>query len=59
MMQVALKRMEAPGTLELSWGVGLEVGSSVLRRGCRGGMGIGTVRGWKGGIKSEVQIKNK
>jgi len=51
-MHLTLKRLEAPGSLEVWWGgdLLLETGS-----GQGGGMGCGTVRGWTGsGIKSGV-----
>jgi len=55
-MHLTLKRLEAPGSLEVWWGgwdgdilVEMRVG------GWGGGMGYGTVRGWtRRGIKSGV-----
>jgi hypothetical protein len=54
MMYLTLKRVEAPGSLEVRWGGGdihMETGS------WGGSMVCGTVRGWSGvemGIKSGV-----
>jgi hypothetical protein len=58
MMNLILKRLEAPGSLEVRWGGGW--GHSLGDRGWGGGTGCGTVRGWMGvfGVKYKL-LKNK
>jgi hypothetical protein len=53
MMYLTLKRLEAPGNLEVRWDRGGDI--HVETGGWEGGMGYGTVRGWtERGIKSRV-----
>jgi hypothetical protein len=50
MMHLTLKRLEAPGNLEVWWG-----GDILVETGQEGGMGCGTVGGWtRRGRKSGV-----
>jgi hypothetical protein len=44
MMDLTLKRLEAPGNLEVRWGVGGDIPVDTGVWG--GGMGCGTVNGW-------------
>jgi hypothetical protein len=54
-MHLTLKRLKAPGSLEVWWGGG-EIGDILVETGgWRGGMGCGTIREWtRRGIKSGV-----
>jgi hypothetical protein len=49
MMHLTLKRLDAPGSLEVKWGVGL--GHPHGDREWAGDVGCGAVRGWMRGIK--------
>ena len=59
MMYLTLKRLEAPGNLEVRWGGGLgHLGGD--RVGCGGGVGCGAVGGWMWEAGNGIRgIKNK
>jgi hypothetical protein len=61
MMHLTLKRLEAPGSLEVRWGGvwGLWGGNPHGYRGWGGGMGCGTVRGWTWGGDKIWSVKKE
>jgi hypothetical protein len=57
MMHLILKRLEAPGRLEVRWGRGWDIHMETAEWG--GGMGCGAVGGWMGVGGWNMKCKNK
>jgi hypothetical protein len=53
MMHLALKKLKAPGCLEIRWGCGV-LASTWRQCGWGGGVGCGAVRGWMGAAGNGV-----
>jgi hypothetical protein len=60
MMHLTLKRLEAPGSLEVRWGGSVGVWNIHMETGVwGGGMGYGTARGWTGRGDKIWMVKKK